>query len=454
MGGGGGGGGRGEGGAANQGRQGEGTRAAAGRQGLGRRPAADHGLGARRLLPHLVSLPVFVHAEGEAALAVEADTHEPVDCEHGADGAAVLVVRTQAARDTGALETQLGEGRLQVLVVVGEGVLRVTEAGRDLHGDGVVELVVLQHDLQRLCRLAHHLGRDVHALGGHDEELSLVALGGDAVVVVVDLPIVQRVGERVALRGELAHLVLQLLPLLGPRAPAAEDRHRRQCHVQQRDAHDILSDAVGLPTAPQEKLPDGVPGEDGMHEDAADSGRRERPQEALDVAHPRHAHREHLKGDVAHDDGRAVNGGVVEHADHGERGDAAEEEEDEHQGGQRRGEHRLAPLPPRPLLLERVLRRVARRSVGELAQGRSSLVNGLGLGQRQNLTPVHRRDLRAARHLSRVCDQRNGPVVQTQTALDCYKPIQLDSRLSVVVPLWGGSTGCRRRYWRCRLWAP
>ena len=34
-----------------------------------RRPPAAHGLGARRLFPHLVGFPLFVHAEGEAALA-------------------------------------------------------------------------------------------------------------------------------------------------------------------------------------------------------------------------------------------------------------------------------------------------------------------------------------------------------------------------------------------------
>ena len=36
----------------------------------------------------------------------------------------------------------------------------------------------------------------------------LVRLGGDAVVFVVDLPFMQRVGEGFALRRELAHLAM------------------------------------------------------------------------------------------------------------------------------------------------------------------------------------------------------------------------------------------------------
>ena len=47
-------------------------------------------------LGQLARQPLIVHSEGEAPLAIDADARQPVDGEHGADGATVLVL----ARDT------------------------------------------------------------------------------------------------------------------------------------------------------------------------------------------------------------------------------------------------------------------------------------------------------------------------------------------------------------------
>ena len=85
-----------------------------------------------------------VDSEGESALAVDTYTHQPVHCEHRADGAPILVVLQQprgAAECCGAIvafgslvhspggfrssqiELQLWEGTLNVFVIVGERIM-------------------------------------------------------------------------------------------------------------------------------------------------------------------------------------------------------------------------------------------------------------------------------------------------------------------------------------------